>query len=205
MSGSQILVPTRIILTPAHQKVVDEYFANGCLSKKRAMLAAGYAQATPSALVFGRSDVMRAIETRYRRHREKVEVTEDRIIEELANIAFANLGDLLDVQEDGTALVDMGAITPEIRAALSEYSVETYPEKQLDEDGKPCVVEVKKSRVKFHSKQAALESLARIKGMNRDKVEVSGTNDLMDRVAQARLLLSEPAPGDSPLRARDGG
>lgn len=193
-------------LSPRHQAVVDAWFTNGCVSKKRAMLAVGYtanaAGNVSSYLVFGRDDVKAAIQFRQKHLASRsVRATEKNIIAEMEKLAFANQGELLEVNEDGSAYLDLSQMNDDHRAALSEYSVETYEEKRLEdtgnEDGTYDVVKVpvRKSRIKFASKQAALDSLARILGMFKDKTEVTlGVASFADRIAKARERIHAAAP-----------
>lgn len=191
---------TKAKVSEAHMAVIDAYFANGCLSQRRALLACGYSPAAASRpqIIFQRDDVADEIERRRKRREKRTDVTEEKIIAELAKLAFANVGDLLEVNEDGSAFMDFNKLTPDLKAALAEYQVETYDERAPVVDGEADVagvaVTVKKARVKFASKQAALDSLARIKGMFKDKVEVSGSVGLVERIQEARKRL-QPTGG----------
>lgn len=194
--------PTKAAVSEAHRAVIDAYFANGCLSQRRALTACGYSPtvANKPHVIFNRPDVQDEIDRRRRRREKRVDVTEEKIIAELAKLAFANVGDILEVNEDGSAFMDFNKLTPDLKAALAEYQVETYTERAPVVGGEADVagvaVEVKKARVKFASKQAALESLARIKGMFRDKIEVSGALSLVERIQEARKRL-QPKSGDA--------
>lgn len=198
-------------LAAGHRAIVDAWFVNGCVSKRRAMHACGYSVNTAWE-VFNREDVKDEIKRRQDQRRDRADVTEARITAELAKLAFTNMGDLLEVNEDGSAYLDLNSMTDAHRAALVEYQSETYTDKVLQEncnevshllsgDTLPgnetnvgfTTVKVLKSKIKFASKQAALDSLARILGMFKDKVEVSGVTSLVDRVAAARKRLNEDA------------
>lgn len=178
-------------VSQAHRAVIDAYFANGCVSQRRALHACGYSDKSPVVSVFGREDVRSEIDRRHKLQSRRRDLTEDRIKEEYAKIAFSNLGDLLEVNEDGSAYLDLTKLTEDQKAAMAEYQVETYVEKTFEEgeDGEKGTVigtPVKKSRIKFHSKLAALDSLARIMGLFKDRVEVSHTQSLVERIAAAR-------------------
>lgn len=188
-------------LSEAHRAVVDAYFANGCVSQRRALIAAGYSETTAKnqpQTVFQRDDVRAEIEKRRARHEKNFAVTEDRIIAELAALAFARMGDLVEVNEDGSAELDFNRLTPEMKAAMSEFSYETLEQVQdeveADADGeispKPRTIRITKPKIKFGSKQAALDALVRIKGMNKaDRIEVSGALSLVERIQAARQRL----------------
>jgi phage terminase small subunit len=186
-------------LSEAHRAVVDAFFANGCVSQRRALQACGYSAAVFNKphVIFQREDVQAEIHRRRRLRERRVDVTEEKIIAELAKIAFADMGELLEVNEDGSAFMDFNKLTPDLKAAMAEYQVETVNIKSAiaaDDEGTPASEgTVVKSKVKFASKQAALDSLARIKGMFRDKVEISGAMSLVERIQEARKRLQ---PGD---------
>jgi len=180
-------------LSEAHRAVVDAYFANGCVSQRRALIAAGYSETTAKnqpQTVFQRDDVRAEIEKRRARHEKNFAVTEDRIIAELAALAFARMGDLVEVNEDGSAELDFNRLTPEMKAAMSEFSYETLEQVSGgDEENEGKTIRITKPKIKFGSKQAALDALVRIKGMNKDRVEVSGALSLVERIQAARQRL----------------
>ena len=182
--------------------LVDAWFENGCRSRREACRIAGYTM-SQAGYVFQRQDVIIEIERRRNLLRRETEITEARVIAELGKIAFASLGDLLEIQEDGSAWIDMTAITEDQKAALSEYHVETYDEArgqgaEMDEEGglRSAQHIVKKSKIKFHDKKAALDSLARIMGMNNDKLAVTVGLTLSDKVQQARQRLQPTIEGE---------
>lgn len=77
------------------------------------------------------------------------EVTVDRIIQELALIAFANMLDYVEVQPDGTARIDLNKISHDQGAVISELA--------FDDGGK--------FKFKLSDKQGALEKLGKHLGM----------------------------------------
>lgn len=130
----------------------------------QAAIRAGYSQKTAysmaSALlkkheVQARLNVLRAPRAK------KLEVTADRVMEEVAKIAFASLGDFIKVQPDGTGYIDLKDVTPEMFAALESYEVTELPPFKTVENGEEVVREVLKIKVKLSSKLDALEKLMR--------------------------------------------
>lgn len=93
----------------------------------------------------------------------KTTITQQRVLEELAKIGFANMGDMIEIQ-DGRSHVDIAKLTAEQKAAISEIQIDT------SEDGKQRV------KVKLHDKRAALMDIGKHLGMFREKIEVSGPN-----------------------------
>lgn len=175
-------------LLPQHQLVLNHWFENGCRSRREACLSVGIVGLNSASRIFHRPEVLREIERRRKRIDFRTDdVTEAWIIEQYRKLANANLGNLLEIQEDGSAWLDMTAATADDKAALSEYHVETYQE--LGDEDHPGHV-VKKARIKFHDKKAALDSLSRIKGMFKDKLDVQiGVVTLSEKVQQRRERL----------------
>ena len=107
--------------------------------------------------------------TRETRLHERYEMTIEQVKAEYGKIALANMFDYVAVQENGTAYVDLSAVTREQAAAISEITVDEYVEGR-GEDGRA----VKKVKIKLHSKLGALDSVARVLGMFKDKTEHTG-------------------------------
>lgn len=170
-------------ISPQQLLAVDHYFACG-FNKREALLRAGYSEKTAEGnphSVFNHPFVVAEVERRQKELAKKNNVTAERIVQEFAKIGFSNLGDLVEVNPDGSAYLDMRKITPEQRAALSEFTVDEYEEGRGE-----GAVAVKKFKIKFHDKKGALDSLARHLGMFNDKVEVSGELSIVERLQRGR-------------------
>lgn len=91
---------------------------------------------------------------------KKFELSADRVIGELVKVAFGTLNDFIDVQRDGTPIIDCSNVGPEEMAALSGIEQDTYFERGgRGEDDEP--IPVKKTKLKMHDKLKALEMLSR--------------------------------------------
>lgn len=112
---------------------------------------------------------------------ERVQVTADNVLAEIAKLAFANIGDYVTVQEDGTAYVDLSTLTPAQAAAIAEIQVDEYVEGKGEDTRN-----VKRVKIKLLDKGVNLERLGRHLKLFTDKVEVSGLEQLADRIRQAR-------------------
>lgn len=84
---------------------------------------------------------------------DKYGVSRERVIEELARIAFTNVDDIVTWDADGVKVKPSAELTPEAKAAIAEVG-EVYVR-----DG------FKNTKVKNHDKSKALEALARTLGM----------------------------------------
>jgi len=171
--------------TPREMKVIDRYFTNGYV-KREALAFGGYnSPETNTWAFFARPAVKAEIERRQARLRQKFEINEDNIIQELAAIGFARLSNLMEIQEDGNATVDLRNLTEAEKAAVSEFTVDEYVEGKGDE-----ARTVKKTKIKFHDKGSALERLMRHLGMFKDKVEIGAGQDLVALLMAGRKQAS---------------
>jgi phage terminase small subunit len=171
-------------LTPKFLLVIDEYMTNG-YNQYQALIAAGYAHGTArfnAATVFQRPEVKGEIEARMAELRTKYQLTEEYIIRGLMSIVDTNMGYILHKLR--TNDWELSCLTIDERRAIDSFTDEFYTEGR-GEDAKQ-VKKVKIGGVKTSDRKAALDSLARIQGMFKDKVEHSGTVDLAERIAAGR-------------------
>ncbi|SEF31373.1 terminase small subunit [Variovorax sp. NFACC27] len=160
-------------LTKKQQRFVNEYLID--LNGKQAAIRAGYtvrrAEVTASELIANRK-VSEAIAQKMVVREKRTEITQDRVLKELARIAFFDLRKLY--REDGS-LKDMHELDDDAAAVLA--GVDVVETKGNAEVGGPAGLRhqpefVKK--VKIPDKVAALSLAMRHLGMLKDKVEHSG-------------------------------
>jgi len=111
---------------------------------------------------------------------KRAEVDADYVIQKFKDIVEADLGDLLVINEDGTAYYDFSRAKPEHMAALSEFTVDEISKGRGDD-----AVPVSRIRVKMHDKLRALEALGKHLGLFTEKIEIKGEVDLI-RTIEAR-------------------
>lgn len=104
----------------------------------------------------------------------------DETLAEIAKLARFNLGDALQVTEQGDAFLDLSLLDDDGRAALSEVEVHDY----LDGRGEDAR-DVRRVKVKTHSKVQALTLVAKAHGLLTEKVEHTVSDEFADRMAQA--------------------
>ncbi len=146
------------------------------------MAECGYSEAASlkkAHTIWKRPEVVEYIEAKYNSRMRKIEITEDRIMEEYAKIAFSNEGDLLDVDpETGELSIDWKNLTPEMRAKISGFKHEINEKETFGVDTKGEVVRTItrtiKVEPKFADKLRALSDLSKIKGMLTEKIELNG-------------------------------
>ena len=117
--------------------------------------------------------VAKYIAERMQARQERTEITQDRVLEELAAIAFARATDYAEVKDDQVIIKDT--------AGLSENQIKAIAGIKQGKFG---------IEVKLNNKEKALELLGRHLGMFKDRVEVSGLEEektkLADLIEQMR-------------------
>lgn len=100
------------------------------------------------------------IQERMQERQKRTEITQDRVLQELAAIAFARATDYAEVKDECVKIKDT---------------------KDLDEQQVRAIAGIKEGKfgieVKLNDKEKALELLGRHLGMFKDKVEVSGLEE----------------------------
>ena len=147
--------------SPKQAAFVAEYLID--LNATQAAIRAGYSEKSAARIsveLLNKTQVRKAIEKAQAKRTERTEITADRVVTELAKIAFADPRDLMEWGPNGVMLKDSSTLTEEQAASVAEVA-----------EGNGGTLRLKK-----HDKVKALELLGRHIGMFRDKVEteVSG-------------------------------
>ena len=124
---------------------------------------------------------------------KRTEITQDRVLQELALIGFADMGDYLQLGEDGVARLDWSRLPAGATKVISEITQDVY----VEGSGKDAK-QVKKTKFKLHDKRAALVDMARHLGMfiDRFKIEKDALDDLNpDELVALKQLLREAGFG----------
>lgn len=160
-------------MTPKQERFVQEYLID--LNATQAAIRAGYSVKTAKSI--GQENLTKpymqaAIGAAQQKRANRTEVTQDRVLQELARIAFFDLRTLY--REDGS-LKAMHELDADAAAVLAGVDVvETKGNAEVDGDGMRHVPEFVK-KVKIPDKVAALGLAMRHLGMLKDKVEHSGS------------------------------
>jgi phage terminase small subunit len=129
------------------------------------------------------SHIREAIDRREAQIQTRLKVEAERVLTELSKVAFFNLGDVVVIQDDGTARLDLTEADAAHLAALSEVQIEERTIK--GRDGEPDTV-ARTIKIKAHSKLDALEKLGKNLRLFADRVEVSGGLDIASQLTAAR-------------------
>lgn len=189
-------------LTPKQQRFCDEYLID--LNATQAAIRAGYSEKTAyrtGADNLRKPQIEEYIAKRQKELSRSTEITQERVIKELALIAFSNNADYAHVVEKkmkaevGGALVD---VLDEDGKPVMYRTVEPVLTEELTEEQKRALAVIKKGRdgleVKSCDKVKALELLGKHLGIFTDKIEAN-VNDTT-RSELSELLAQRKARGD---------
>lgn len=165
----------------AREYVIDR---NG----KQAAIRAGYAEKGAEVQA---SKMLRIPKVRDRvreliaKQFERMDVTTDRIYDEMARVAFSNLSDYVNVDEDGAVVLFPWEDMPrEAFAAVSEVS---------ETPGKYG----RTRRIRMHDKLGALRDLAKLKGMDPDDTPEEKARRIAEGLRELAAATFIPAPGEA--------
>ncbi|MBN9089162.1 MAG: terminase small subunit [Reyranella sp.] len=178
------LGPTRAAVNVRRQRFAIAYAGHGI--GKDAAVTAGYSPHTARAQahrLLKDPTVIAAIDLEREERAARLRVDEDRITNAYAAIAFGDTRDVVKWDADGVAVVGASADLSD-DAALLVQSVTV--KERFGKDGARTVT----TEVKLADRMGALAALARIRGMNKDKLDVTGIDGfaakLRERVAACR-------------------
>ncbi len=149
-------------LTEKQKKFVDEYLKD--LNATQAVIRAGYSKNRASEIgyqLLQKTTVCEALQNRQKRLEQKTEITQERVLRELANVAFANATDFVHVDNiEYTGLDGKQHTTP---------VVEITPTKDVPPDKLAAIAAIKQGKegieIKTRDKIRALELLGKHLGI----------------------------------------
>lgn len=174
-------------LTAKQQRFIDEYLVD--LNATQAAIRAGYSEKAArvtAAKMLTNANIQTAIQKRQNELQNKLGVTQERVIQELAAIAFANGTDFAKVVGAGVAVA--------------------IPTEQLSPEKLPAIAGIKQTQdgveIKLHNKVRALELLGKHLGMFTEKVEVNNSADeekskKLDAISDILKQMQEPKGADN--------
>jgi len=172
-------------LNAKQARFVDEYLVD--LNATQAAIRAGYSEKTArqqASDLLAHPDIDGAIQAARHRLSEATGITQERVLNEIAKLAFANIGDYINVVGKDPH-IDLSKCTPEQFAALTETTFETY----MEGHGEDAQI-VKRVKIKMADKYRGLEMLAKHLGL------LSKTADDGDAVPLTINISAEPPVKD---------
>ena len=167
-------------LTAKQRLFVSEYLID--LNATQAAIRAGYSEKTAEQMAYKlvqKSSVQEAIQKAMKNREQRINITQDKVLSELAKIAFANGTDFAKVitgtckrkrwDEDEQA---------EVETDVEEQFVQLVDTDALPPDKKAAISAIKETRygiaIESCDKVRALELLGKHLGLFREKIELSG-------------------------------
>lgn len=164
-------------LTEKQRRFCEEYLVD--LNATQAATRTGYSKKTAYSIGqenLKKPEIQKLIQKLMKERSERTQVTQERVVMELALIAFSDLADYLSIEEN------TGVIIPksfdEMEEGKSRALESIKEDRAIKEDAKGEQVTVyDKVTFKLHSKIKALELLGRHLGMFIDNIKHSGKID----------------------------
>ncbi len=150
-------------LTPKQQRFVEEYLLD--LNATQAAIRAGYSKRyadRQAHQLLEKTRVSTAIQSAVKARSVRTQITQDRVLEELARIAFGDTTEIIKIENGKVVMKDTDQLTEDQRRIISEIS------ETISEGGG------RTKKIKTYDKQRALELLGRHLSLFTDKVELSG-------------------------------
>ena len=160
-------------LTPKQKAFVAEYLVD--LNATQAASRAGYSDGNYGRQLLTNPNVEAALAKAFSARQQRTEITADRVLQELALIAFANHGDYFDWDEERACYIPKRDLTREQMAAIS--AMESEQEVLFEGRGadREPVGSVRKLKIRMHDKLAALREIGKHLGIA-ERHELSGPN-----------------------------
>lgn len=170
--GSNPTPATKIMakLNEKQLRFVDEYIID--LNATQAAIRAGYSKKTARSQaqrLLTNVDIQGAIAKAVEARSKRTEITQDRVLKELATLGFSDMANYVTFQGDGSVVFDWSELPEEATRAISEITVDEFMDGKGD-DARP----VRRTKFKLYNKQPALTDLGKHLGMFVETKEVKG-------------------------------
>lgn len=146
-------------LTSKQQRFVAEYLID--LNATQAAARAGYKDPNKGRQLVTKSNVSEAIREAQHDQEKRTLITQDKVLHELAKVAFGDMRTVMEWGPQGVKLIDSGEISDDAAALVAEVS------ETVTESGGSI-------KMKANDKIRALELLGKHLGMFQDKVSLTG-------------------------------
>ena len=163
-------------LNDKQSRFVDEYLKD--LNATQAAIRSGYSQKTAGQIgdrLLKKVEVKELLEKRMKDREKRTEITQDRVLQEYARLAFFDPRKLFDATGRPLSINELDDDTAAVIAGLDVVNV-----------GNEELGEGEVLKLKLADKKGALDSVARHLGMFNDKLDVNISGSLAERLARAR-------------------
>jgi len=149
-------------LTPKQEMFVKEYLVD--LNATQAAIRAGYSEVNAGKIgpeLLGKTRIQAEIQAAMQARSERTNIRADRVLEELAKLAFSDMRDFAKWSEAGVTLISSDQLSAEAAACVSEVS------QTITKDGGSI-------KFKLHDKKSSLELLGKHLGLFVERHEHTG-------------------------------
>jgi phage terminase small subunit len=156
-------------LTAKQERFVAEYLID--LNATQAAIRAGYSEKTAKEIGcenLTKPNIADAIAKAKAKRQDRTEITQDRVLEELAKVGFSDIRKALTPTG---GLVSTQDWEDEFAGAISSLEVVQRPSGEYDDDGKPIYENVHKFRM--WDKMSALEKMGKHLGMFKEDATIT--------------------------------
>lgn len=160
-------------LNAKQRRFVDEYLID--LNATQAAIRAGYSTKRADAIGYEnlrKPEIQAVITERMDDRSKRTEITQDRVLQELAKLGFADIRKAVR-WGDGIAVAH-----PDSGEMVVSNGIALIASDSIDDDTAASISEVSQTaqglKIKMHDKRAALVDIGRHLGMFKDKVELTG-------------------------------
>lgn len=160
-------------MTPKQQRFVDEYLID--LNATQAAIRSGYSAKTAASIGdenLRKPVIAAALQEAMQKRADRTEITQDRVLRELAKIGFADIRKAVK-WGDGIPVTDA-----ESGEVVISNGIALVGSEQIDDDTAAAISEVVQTRegfkIKMHDKKGALVDIGRHLGMFPNKTELTG-------------------------------
>jgi phage terminase small subunit len=178
-------------LGPKQARFVEEYLVD--LNATQAAIRAGYASKNADVTgprLLGNVGIASAVAHAQEKRSERLEITLDKWLRELAVIGFSDLANYIEIYEGGLIIAKEFAEMPENSSRALE-SIEENRTIKESSDGSDSNIINSKIRFKMYDKLGALEKIGKHLGFLKEKLEHSGPNG-----APIPVQFLMPRPGE---------
>ena len=200
-------LPRRRGLTDRQREMCLLYYTKADYSQQVAAKMAGYPESRLKDiyLEYRKPAVIREMKRLAAKQERKFEVTYEKLVTELAKVAFFNMSDVMEFDEETGQFtaISLDAASVDTLAALGEVKIDTVIEADKETGEK---FPIQRISVKPYNKLDAIDKLMRHAGMSKEVVKHHHEHSLADRLRSGRTRMNkelERAPLDGEFEEVD--
>lgn len=170
------------MISDRHKAVADLYLKGW--DKTSAIKEAGYREnihINDTRFIFGREDVRAYITEERKKMAERNKVDQDWIMQRLISIADANVADLIEIGEDGVPYMDYSKLSADMKRAISGVTID-----EINIGRGPKAEKVRRIKITTNDRLRALEMIAKILDIYREKLHITSDDDMIRRLQKGR-------------------